>query len=85
MLQTAQKTAEAHQVQLIARVVDVPLPRFAGHKEEIEDYRKDQLSYTDAHIEAVQKSIPELDESATKVTEVRQEQHAEFMTDCQRC
>ena len=61
-----------------------PARRIAGHEDVIEDH-KDQLSSKDAHIEAVRKSIPELDESVTEVTEARQQQHAEFMTDCQQC
>ena len=58
--------------------------QIAGHKDAIENH-KDQLSSKDAHIEAMRKSILELDESVTKVTEIRQKQHAEFMTDCQQC
>jgi len=43
-----------------------------------EDYNKDQPYYTDALIEAV-KSISEFDASVTKATEIRQQQHAEFV------
>ena len=45
--------------------------QIAGHK--------DQLSSKGAHIDAVRKAIPELDESVTNVTEIRQKQDAEFM------
>ena len=58
--------------------------QIAGHRDAIED-QKDQLSSKDAHIETVRKSIHELDESVTNVTEGRLKQHAEFMTDCQQC
>ena len=61
-----------------------PARQIAGHKDAIDDY-KDQLSSKDAHIEAMQKSIHELDESVRKVSEGRRNQHAEFMTDCQQC
>ena len=52
--------------------------QITGHKDAIEDH-KDQLSSKDAHIEAVRESILELDESVTKLTEIIQKQHAEFM------
>ena len=55
-----------------------PARQIAGQKEAIEDH-KDQLSSKHPHIEAVRKSIPELDESVTKVTEGRQKQHADLI------
>ena len=41
---------------------------------------KDLLSSRDAHIQAMRKSIPELDESVTNAIEIRQIQQAEFVT-----
>ena len=41
---------------------------------------KDLLSSRDAHIQAMRKSIPELDESVTNAIEIRQMQQAEFVT-----
>ena len=55
-----------------------PTSQITGHKNAIEDH-KDQLSSEDAHIEAVRESFPELDESVTKVTEIRHKEHAKFM------
>ena len=51
--------------------------QIAGHTETIEDY-KEQLSNTETRIEAVRKSISELDDSVAKATEIRQ--HSEFVT-----
>ena len=50
----------------------------ARHEDAIDDH-KDQLSNKDADIEAVRESIFELDESVTKVTAVRQMQHAAML------
>ena len=50
-------------------IVDVSVPQ-----DTIEHHNKDQLSNTDARIEAVEKSISELHERVTKETEIRQEQ-----------
>ena len=61
-----------------------PRPRLVRSLDAIED-RKDQLSSKDGHIEAVRKSIPELDGSVKKATEIRQKQHAEYMTGCSQC
>ena len=61
-----------------------PARQIDGHEDAIEDH-KDQLFSKDAHIEAVRKSIPELDEGVTKVTKGRLKQHAEFLTDCKQC
>ena len=48
--------------------------------------RKDLLSSRDAHIQAMRKSIPELDESVTNVIEIRQMQQAEFVAAvCRKC
>ena len=41
---------------------------------------KDLLSSRDVHIQAMRKSILELDESVTNAIEIRQMQKAEFMT-----
>ena len=41
---------------------------------------KDLLSSRDAHIQAMRKSIPELDENLTNAIEIRQMQQAEFVT-----
>ena len=49
------------------------------HKDAIKDCQRDKLSCNDAHIEAVQKSSSELDESVTKRAEIRQKKHAEFV------
>ena len=58
-----------------AVIVDVSV-----HQDTIEDCNKDQLSNTDARIEAVEKSISELHERVTKETEIRQEQQSEIVT-----
>ena len=50
-----------------------------GHKDAIQEYQ-DQLSNTADRIAVVQKSIAELDDSVAKATEIRQKQHAEFVT-----
>ena len=52
--------------------MDVSIPQ-----DTIEDYNKDQLSNTDARIEAKEKSISELLKRMTKETEIRQEQQSE--------
>ena len=49
-----------------------PTRQITGHK--------DLLSSRDAHIQAMRKSIPELDESVTNAIETRQMQQAEFVT-----
>ena len=54
--------------------MDVPVPQ------DDDDNNKDQLSNTDARIEAVEKSISELHESVTKKTGIRQEQQSEVAT-----
>ena len=41
---------------------------------------KDLLSSRDAHIQAMRKSIPELDESVTNAIVIRQMQQSEFVT-----
>ena len=51
----------------------------AGHKDAIQEYQ-DQLSNTVDRIAVVQSSIAELDDSVAKATEIRQKQHAEFVT-----
>ena len=48
-----------------------PTRQITGHK--------DLLSSRDAHIQAMRKSIPELDESVTNTIETRQMQQAEFV------
>ena len=53
--------------------------QIAGHKDTMEDY-EEQLSNTETRIAAVQKSISELDASVAKATEMRQEQHSDFVT-----
>ena len=50
-----------------------------GHKDAIQEFQE-QLSNTDDRIAVVQKSIAELDDSVTKATEIRRNQHAEFVT-----
>ena len=57
------------------QIVDVSVPQDA-----IEDYNKDQLSNTDARIEAVEKSISELHERVTKEIEIPQTQQSEVVT-----
>ena len=47
-----------------------PARQITGHK--------DLLSSKDVHIQAMRKSIPELDESVTNEIEIRQMQQAEF-------
>ena len=54
------------------QIVDVSVPQ-----DTIEEHNKDQLSNTDARIEAVEKSISELLKRMTKETEIRQEQQTE--------
>ena len=49
-----------------------PSRQITGHK--------DLLSSRDAYIQAMRKSIPELDESVTNAIEIRQMQQAEFVT-----
>ena len=51
----------------------------AGHKGDTQEFQ-DQLSSTDAWIKVVQRSIGELVASVAKATEIRQKQHAEFVT-----
>merc|ERR1712107_91352 len=50
-----------------------------GHKDAIQEFQE-QLSNTDDRIAVVQKSIAELDDSVTWATEIRRNQHAEFVT-----
>ena len=50
-----------------------------GHKDAILEFQE-QLSNTDDRIAIVQKSIAELDDSVPKATEMRRNQHAEFVT-----
>ena len=50
-----------------------------GHKDATQEFQE-QLSNTDDRIAIVQKSIAELDDSVAKATEMRRNQHAEFMT-----
>merc|ERR1711916_164025 len=50
-----------------------------GHKDAIQEFQE-QLSNTDDRIAVVQKSIAELDDSVTKATEIRRNQHSEFVT-----
>ena len=63
------------QRRMVEEPVDVTVPQDA-----IEDCNKDQLSNTDARIDAVEKSISELLERVTKDTALRQKQHSEVMT-----
>ena len=49
-----------------------PTRQITGHK--------DLLSSRDVHIQAMRKSIPELDESVMNAIEIRQMQQAEFVT-----
>ena len=60
------------QRRTVEEIVDVPVPQ--------DDDNKDQLSNTDARIEAVEKSISKLHESVMKETEARQKQHSEVVT-----
>ena len=62
---------KAYCIKSFDQTEDEVTRQMAGHKDAIEN-NKDQLCCKDAHIEAVRKSIPELDESVTKMTEVRQ-------------
>ena len=55
--------------------MDVSVPQ-----DVIEDYNKDQLSNTDARMEAVEESISELQERVTREIEIRQEQQSEVVT-----
>ena len=57
------------------QIVDVSVPQ-----DTIEEHSKDQLSNTDARIEAEEKSISELLKRMTKETEIRQEQQSEVVT-----
>ena len=50
-----------------------------GHKGATQEFQE-QLSNTDDRMAIVQKSIAELDDSVAKATEMRRNQHAEFMT-----
>ena len=65
------------QEHIQRRIVEEPVD---VSQDAIEDCNKDQLSNTTARIEAVEKSISELDERVTKDTEIRQKQHSEVMT-----
>ena len=63
---------ERTQRRIVEKIVDVPVPQ--------DDSNKNQLSNTDARIEAVEKSTSELHDRVTKETEVRQKQHSEVVT-----
>ena len=51
----------------------------ARHKDAIQEFQE-QLSNTDDRIAVMQQSIAELDDSVAKATEIRRNQHAEFVT-----
>ena len=50
-----------------------------GYPDYIQEFQ-DQLSKTSARIEVVQKSTGELDDSVARGTEIRQKEHAEFVS-----
>ena len=57
----------------------MPARTIAGRKGDTQEFQ-DQLSSTDAWIKVVQRSIGELAASVAKAIEIRQKQHAEFVT-----